>query len=242
LSCQHAGDLDSPRPKGDNLCLRRPHPNYATILAPQGSVFIELNGSLGSKPEYEAVLHSLRAVGIEAWLGAMPAEVLRPTARSAVTAQMLRGIPVPSGFDASALHFRGMPGSSGSGLQSESALTDRLMLGKSVTAAVACDWLQHWLSATRAGNGAAAQEAVDAMATARRWPVLLQMVREKGYRGNSLPPHGQGWPSEILTASREIAHGHLRLRPAVTTVYIHGHPAGSLTPAGAASASVLGCF
>jgi lysozyme family protein len=92
------------------------------------------------------------------------------------------------------------------------------MLGKSVTGAVACEWLQRWLSATRAGDGVAAQEAVDAMGTAPHWPVLLQMVREKGYRGNALPPQGQGWPSEILTATREIAHGHLRRRPAVTTI------------------------
>jgi hypothetical protein len=205
------------------------HPNYATILSPQGNVFIEVNGSLGGKREYEAVLHSLRPVGVDAWLAAMPPEVLRPAARSAAIAQMLRGIPVPPAFDTSAL-------------QSESALTDRFMLGKSVTGAVSCDWLQRWLSATRAGDGAAAQEAVDAMGTARHWPVLLQMVRERGYRGNALPPHGQGWPSEILTAAREIAHGHLRRSPAITTIYVHGHPAGYITRADTAPASVMGCF
>lgn len=219
------------------------HPNYATILSPQGNVFIEVNGSFGGKQEYEAVLHSLRPVGIDAWLAAMPPEVLRPAARSAAIAQMLQGIPVPPGFDSSALHFRGMPEPSGSPLQSESALTDRFMLGKSVTGAVACGWLQRWLSATRAGDGAAAQEAVDAMATAPHWPVLLQMVREKGYRGNALPPRGQGWPSEILAAAREIAHGHLRRRPAVRTIYyVKGHPVGYTTPAGAAPASAMGCL
>jgi hypothetical protein len=218
------------------------HPNYATILSPQGSVFIEVNGSLGSRQEYEGLLHSLRPVGVDTWLGAMPAEVLRPAARSAAIAQMLRGIPVPPGFDSSALHFRGMPGPSGSALQSESALTDRFMLGKSLTGAVACDWLQRWLSATRAGDGAVAQEAVDAMGTAPHWPVLLQMVREKGYRGNALPPHGQAWPSEILTAAREIAQGHLRRKPAVRTIYVKGHPVGYVTSAGASPASVMGCL
>ena len=204
-------------------------PTYATILSPQGNVFIEVRGTLGSKQEYEAVLHSLRPVSVDAWLGAMPPEVVRPAARSAVIAQMLRGIPVPPGFDTSAL-------------QSKSALTDRFMLGKSVTGAVACDWLRRWLSATRAGDGAAAQEAVDAMGTAPHWPVLLRMVQERGYRGNTLPPHGQGWPSEILTAAREIAPGHLRRKPAVRTIYVKGLPAGYLTPAGAAPASVMGCL
>ncbi len=220
------------------------HPNFATILSPQGNVFIEVNGSLGSRREYEAVLHSLRSVGVEAWLGAMPPEVLRPAARSAAIMQMLRDIPVPPGFDASAPHFRAMPAppSVTSALQSESALTDRFMLGKSVTGAVACGWLQRWLSATRAGDGAAAQEAVDAMGTASHWPVLLQMVREKGFQGNALPPHGRGWPSEILTAAQEIAHGHLRRRPAVRTIYVKGRPVGYMTPADAAPASIMGCL
>lgn len=218
------------------------HPNYATVLLPQGNVFIEVNGSFGNKQEYETALHSLRPVSVEAWLGAMPPEVLRPAARSAAISQMLQGIPVPPGFDASALHFRGAPVSSGSPLQGESALTDRFMLAKSVTGALACDWLQRWLSATRAGDNAAAQEAVNAMATARHWPVLLQMVREKGYQGNALPPHGRGWPSEILAAAREIARGHLRRKPAVRTIYVKGHPAGYITPAGAAPASVIGCL
>jgi hypothetical protein len=218
------------------------HPNYATILAPKGNVFIEVNGSFGSKQEHEAVLRSLRSVGVEAWLAAMPAEVLRPAERSAAIAQMLQDIPVPPGFDTSTLRFRGMPMPSGSALQSEGVLTDRFMLGKAVTGAVACGWLQRWLSATRAEDGAAAQEAVDAMATARHWPVLLQMAREKGYRGNALPPHGQGWPSEIITAAGEIASGHLRRRPPVATIYVKGLPAGYVTPPGAAPASVMGCL
>jgi hypothetical protein len=218
------------------------HPNYATILSPQGNVFVEINGSFGSRKEYEAVLRSLQPVGVDAWLSAMPAEVLRPAVRSATVAQMLRDVPVPPGFDTSTLHFRVMPGPPGSDLQSEGALTDRFMLGRSVTGAVACGWLQRWQSATRTGDVAAAREAVKAMGTARHWPVLLEMVREKGFRGNALPPHGQGWPSEILTAAREIARGQLRREPAVTPIYVKGHPVGYRTPAGAAPASVMGCL
>jgi hypothetical protein len=203
-------------------------PAYATILAPEGKVFIEVSGVLGSKREYEAVLHSLRQVGVDAWLAAMPPEVVRPSARAAVVEQMLRGIPVPPGFDASTL-------------QSETALNDRFMLAKALTGAVACGWLARWQSAVHSGNDATVREAVDAMATATHWPVLLQMVRERGYEGDTLPPHGSGWPSEVLTAAREIAAGHLRRRPAVKTFYVHGQPAGYMTPAGAAPASVMEC-
>lgn len=216
------------------------HPNYATILSPGENVFIEVNGSFGDKREYETAVHSLRPVGVEAWLGAMPPEVLRPVARPAAIAQMLKGMPRPPGFDASALRFRGAPASPGSPLQSASALTDRFMLGKAVTGAVACDWLQRWLSATRTGDAAAAREAVDAMATARHWPVLLRIARERGYRGNALPPHGQGWPSEILAAAREIARGHLRRTPAARTIYVKGRPIGYIAPA--SPASVMGCL
>jgi hypothetical protein len=205
-------------------------PNFSTILSPQGSVFIEITGTLGNKREYEAVLQSLRAVGVDAWLRAMPPEVLRPAARSAAAEQMLRGIPVPPGFDATTRHFRVSPGPDTAALQSESALTDRFMLAKSLTGAVACGWLQRWLSATRAGDDAVAQEAVDAMATARHWPVLLQMVREKSFRGNALPPHGQGWPSEILIAAQEIASGHLRRKPAARTIYARGTPPDTSPP------------
>lgn len=204
-------------------------PEYATVLSPQGSVFVEIVGTLGGRRQYEAALHALRPVGVAAWLAAMPPEVVGPAARPAAIAQMLHGVPLPPGFDAF-------------GLRSEGEIPDRFMLAKSVTGAVACGWIQRWLSATRDGDGAAAREAIDAMGTARRWPVLLGMVRERGYRGNALPPHGQGWPSEILTAAREIAHGHLRHRPAVRTIYVHGRPVGYVTPAAAAPASVMGCL
>jgi hypothetical protein len=221
------------------------HPNYTTIFSPEGNVFIAISGSFGSRQEYEALLHSLRRVGVDAWLEAMPPEVIRPAARSQAIAQMLQGLPVPPGFDPATMHFRDVPvppGSNEAALQSESALTDRFMLGKAVAGAVACDWIQRWLSATRSGDGAAAREAVEAMGTAAHWPVLLQMVREKGYREDALPPNGRGWPSNILAAAHEIAGGHLRRKPAVITIQVKGHPVGYMTPAGAAPASVLGCF
>lgn len=79
------------------------------------------------------------------------------------------------------------------------------------------------------------------MSGARHWPVLLQMVQEKGFEGDVLPAHGNGWPSYIVTAAREIAAGHLRRRPAVTRRYYKGVLVGVGTPRNAAPASVLGC-
>jgi hypothetical protein len=202
-------------------------PNFSTILAPQGSVVVEIHASLG-REAYEAVLRSLRQVGVDAWLAAMPTEVVQPATRSAAIGQMLRQLPVPPGFDPSVL-------------QSDSVLSDRFMLGKAVAGAVACEWLRRWAAATREGSDAAAREAVDALGTARRWPVLLRMVRERGFEGNVLPLHGQGWPSQIVAAGREIAAGHLNRKPAVRTLYAKGNPVGYVTSGDTAPASVLGC-
>jgi hypothetical protein len=200
-------------------------PAYVTVLPPQGNVFVMLALPAG---EHETLLRSLRAVSVERWLAAMPPEVVQPAAESGVIAQMLQGVPLPPGFNPSSL-------------EAEGELTNRFDLGQAVAGTVACGWLESWNSATRSGDNATAQEAVEAMGGARHWSVLLQMVHEKGYRGAVLPAHGAGWPSNVVTAAREIAAGHLRRRPAVKTRYEHGVVVGVQTPKNAAPASVLGC-
>jgi hypothetical protein len=202
--------------------------DYWTILPPQGKVFVEINASL-SPPEYATVLRSLRAVSVDRWLAAMPAEVVQPAARSAVIARMLDGVPLPPDFQLSPL-------------EAETHFTDRFELGRAVAGAVACGWLESWSAATRSGDDDAAQQAVAGMAGARRWPVLLQMVQEKGFEGDILPAHGNGWPSYIVEAAREIKDGHLRRLPAVRTIRdSEGNIAGVMTPRNAAPVSALGC-
>ena len=158
---------------------------YATMLPPRGSVFVEIRGALASHREYETTLRSLHAVDIDTWLNAMPPSVVRPDARAATVEQMLRGIPLPPEFDLAAL-------------QDESSVLDRYQLGAKVTGAVACDWLDRWVAATDAGEEAAAQVAVEAMATSPHWPILRQMADEGG------------WSSVLWSLAREIQHGHLQ--------------------------------
>jgi len=198
---------------------------YITVLPPQGDVFVTL--ALPAL-EHETLLRSLRAVSVDRWLAAMPPEVVQPAAEAAVIAQMLQGVPVPPGFDASALEAEDEP-------------TSRFDLGQAVAGAVACGWLESWDAATRSGDAAAVQEAVKAMSGARHWAVLLQMVHEKGFHGDILPAHGNGWPSYIVTAAREIAAGHLRRHPGVRRRYQDGVVVGVGIPRNAAPASVLGC-
>ena len=133
--------------------------DYATMLSPQGSVFVEIRGRLASRAEYEAVVHSLRPVGVDAWLSAMPSSVVRPEARAAVVERMLRGVPLPPGFDAAALG-------------AEDSVSDHYQLAVKVMGAVACGWVESWLAATGTGDRATAQQAVAAMGTAasgRSW-------------------------------------------------------------------------
>ncbi len=198
---------------------------YETVVPPQGDVYVTL-----SLPgfDHEALLRSVRAVSVDRWLAAMPPEVVQPAAESGVIAQMLDGVLLPPGFDPASL-------------EAEGELSNRFDLGKAVAGAVACGWIESWDAATRSGDTSAAEAAVTGMSSARHWAVLVQMVQEKGFEGDVLPAHGNGWPSYIVEASREMAAGHLRTRPAVKRVYENGALFGVSTPANAAPVSALGC-
>lgn len=134
---------------------------YATMLSPQGSVFVEVRGRLGSKPAYDEILHSLRSVGVEAWLDAMPPSTVRPDARADVIDRMLRGIPLPPDFDATAL-------------QGKDSISNHSSLAVAVGNAVACAWVDSWIAARAAGDDAAAERAVAAMASSAEWPIVRQ--------------------------------------------------------------------
>jgi hypothetical protein len=126
----------------------------------------------------------------------MPPEVVQPDALDATVERMLRGVALPPDFDRSTL-------------PDPSLITDRYRLGTQVTGAVTCGWLEDWVAATRSHDSTAAREAVDGLGAARHWPVLLSMVHEKGWKGEQLPAHGNGWASTILDAAREIRKGRL---------------------------------
>jgi hypothetical protein len=159
-------------------------------------VAIGILGVVASKREYQAILGSLRQVDVDTWLNAMPPVVVQPAALDATIEEMLRGIPVPPGFDRSTL-------------PNPSLITDRYRLGTAVTGAVTCGWLEDWVAAARSHDLSAAREAVAGLAGVRHWPVLLSMVHEKGWNGRGLPAHGNGWASEILRVAREIGNGRL---------------------------------
>ena len=59
---------------------------------------LELRGEAAAEARAE-----LRAVSIDEWLSAMPASVVRPVESDKVVDEMVRGLPLPPGFDRSAL-------------------------------------------------------------------------------------------------------------------------------------------
>lgn len=134
-----------------------------------GAWTLELDGVAASPERFAALVRSLHAVGVDEWLGAMPASSVRPGNRSEVVDAMLRGVPVPSGFDVAALRA------------GDGAVRDRYQLGAQVAGTVACAWIGRWVDARAAGDGVAARRAVAAMVTSHRWPVLREMTAQGAY-------------------------------------------------------------
>lgn len=125
-------------------------------------------GSHVSDAQFTAVLRSLKLVSVDAWLGAMPASVVLPQDRDSVVRAMLRGLPLPQGFEAAKL-------------SEGDAVRDRYQLGAAVSGAVACGWIEQWLQAGRDGDAGAAQAASDALLTSHRWPILNEMSVDGDY-------------------------------------------------------------
>lgn len=159
---------------------------YATTLSPNGDVFVEVRGRLGSRSAYDEILRSLHPVDVETWLGAMPPSTVRPAARSEAVNRMLRGIPTPPGFDASRL-------------RSENSIANRDSLAVAVGNAVACAWVESWIRARDAGDPARAARAVDAMASSAAWPVV---------RETKVP-----WFSNYELVAKQLQNGRLDWGP-----------------------------
>ena len=138
---------------------------------------------------FRATLASLDEVDVDTWLSAMPASVVQPATQAEAADEMLAGIPLPPGFDRTAI-------------ATGNAVRDRYQLGAQVAGAVACAWIDRWVAARRAGDETRAREAVEAMATSSTWPVLEEMEDEGAYpqvvreyaaamAGNGLVPGGK---------------------------------------------------
>lgn len=109
--------------------------------------------------EFNAIAATLQQVGVDTWLSAMPASVVKPDARDGVINRIIADIPVPSNVDLTEL-------------RSAQNVRDGYQLEYQVAETVICGWVQQWIDGTQAHDDAAVREAVAAMAGARDWRVM----------------------------------------------------------------------
>lgn len=129
---------------------------------------LELRAWVPDLSAFEERLDWLTEVDAQSWLDAMPEDVVKAAEHDATVRKMLKGIPVPSTFRPSRIPDEGLT-------------TNRYQVAAAVTATVSCLWFRQWDEARRKGDRAAADEAEQAMATSRRWPILREMAEDSGH-------------------------------------------------------------
>jgi hypothetical protein len=152
---------------GPSRTVRYSSTDFATMLEPQGDVFLEIRASLPAD-QYKTVLASLEPVGVDTWLRAMPATVVGPSDRSSAVDDIVADMPLPPGLDLTRW-------------QDEAAVLDRYQLIAETASLVACGWLDRWAAAVESGDAATAAEATKAMQTARNWKALREIEDQGGY-------------------------------------------------------------
>jgi hypothetical protein len=139
-----------------------------TALWAEGPNVFELRAAVPDLAAFEERLGWLTKVDPGTWLEAMPAKVVAPGDYESTVQEVLKGIPTPKSF-------------SPSRVPNEELVTDRYQVGAQTASTVACLWFRQWGQAQRTGDTAGEEEAVKAMATSTRWPILHEMTKEGAY-------------------------------------------------------------
>lgn len=133
-------------------------------------------------------LRALSAVDATTWLRAMPPSVVKTADSGETIRLMLKGIPVPPGFDAARIRGARL-------------VHDRYQLGAAVTGTIACMWIADWSRARTTGDTAMVKRATAAMATSPHWPILQQMARD-GAWPRVLIGYARAMPRGVVTEGR----------------------------------------
>jgi hypothetical protein len=152
---------------GPSRTVRYSSTDFATMLKPEGDVFLEIRATLPAG-EYRKVLASLEPVDVGTWLRAMPATVVQPADRSAAVEEIAADMPLPPGLDLTRV-------------RDEAAVLDRYHLIAKTAGFVACGWLDRWAAAVESGDAAKSAQAIQAMQTARDWKALREIEGQGGY-------------------------------------------------------------
>ncbi len=130
-----------------------------------GGHALEFRATVTDMGMFREELRVLQQVDTTSWLRAMPPSVVKTADSGETIRQMLKGIPLPPGFDAARIRGAAL-------------LHDRYQLGTAVTGTIACMWIADWNRARQAGDTTTIRRSTAAMATAPRWPILREMARQ----------------------------------------------------------------
>lgn len=177
-------------PRGESAPIQGgPGDRLMVAIWEEGHHLVELRASVPDLAAFRARLGWLRRVGTDEWLDAMPPRVVKAAAYGTTVQVMLRGIPLPPGFDPTTIPDLGLT-------------TDRYQVGAAVGGAVACGWFRRWAQASAAGDAAAAREAERALLDSEaRWPVFREMAKEGAY------------PATVVEYARHLRSGTWFGRP-----------------------------
>jgi hypothetical protein len=150
---------------------------------------LELHAAVSDLAAFEERLQWLRKVDSQAWLEAMPPQVVKAADQDATVHEMLRGIPLPDSFSPSRVPTAGLT-------------TNRDQVGAAVIGTVSCLWFRQWDEGRRSGDEAKISEAERAMSTYKRWPLFRELDRAGMYPDELIPKLVAGMPS-----------GHYEWRP-----------------------------
>ena len=142
--------------------------DFTALWRERGRV-MEFRSVASSLAAFRQRLAGLERVDAETWLTALPARVVQAVDRPVTVEAMLRGIPLPPGFEAEEVKGAGL-------------MTDRSTVASQILGTVACAWRGEWLQARNSGDQAGARAAVEALGSVREWPIVRK-----------------GWASETFT-------------------------------------------
>ena len=155
---------------------------------------LEFRATVTSMAMFRAELRALKAVQMRTWLRAMPASVVESAQSARTVRVMLRGVPLPPGFEPARIRGARL-------------VHDRYQLGAAVTGTVACIWIGDWNRARARGDTAMVRRAIAAMATAPNWPILREMARE-GAWSSVLIQYARAMPSGYVQYDSGVAGRH----------------------------------
>jgi hypothetical protein len=134
----------------------------------EGGWTLRLQAAVRDQAAFEERLDRLTKVSSQEWLEAMPAAVVKAADFQGTVREMIQGIPLPKTFSISRVPDEGLT-------------TNREQIGSQVAGTISCLWLRQWGAAVNGGDAAAAEEAVEAMATSRHWKILTDVESTNGY-------------------------------------------------------------